>query len=395
VEACVIGGGYTGLSAALHLAERGVRVVLLESGRVGGGASGRNGGQLGSGQRRGQKGIEADYGSRHAADLWRVAEQAKRTVLGLIERHAIACDVVPGILTAAHKPSTLAALLDEAEHLETAYGYDKLEAVSGQAMPGTIESDLYCGGVIDWGAATLHPLKLALGLARVARDAGAVLYERSPVTSVERGSPAVIRTARAEIEADTVVFAGGAYSNGLVPEFDRRLVPVSGRILATEPLGERAKALMPRVAAAEDSFFILNYFRLDAEGRLLFGGGGRLGPHGVQDLASTRKAMLRVFPQLADIQIEASWTGWLAITLRQLPHVGRLSPNSRFAYGYTGHGVALGVECGRLLAEDTLGASPGFEAMSRIGATAIPGGRAIAGGLTALAYLYGNLRDRF
>ena len=278
-DVCVIGGGYTGLSAALHLAEAGYDVVLLEAQRVGWGASGRNGGQMGSGQRRDQDWLERRLGVGTARALWEMAEEAKALVRGLVARHGIACDLRPGVIHAACRAGEVAAFHAEAEKLARDYGYDALEPLDRAGIEAHLATRAYHGGVLDREAAHLHPLNFALGLARAAAAAGAQIFEASRVEAI--GGTARIRRcgpARAWCGPRFVIVAGNGYLGGLVPEMAARVMPINNFIVATEPLGaEAARALIRDDVAVADSRFVVNYFRLSADHRLLFGGGESYG----------------------------------------------------------------------------------------------------------------------
>ncbi|TCO70873.1 NAD(P)/FAD-dependent oxidoreductase [Rhodovulum euryhalinum] len=393
-DLCVVGGGYTGLSAALHAAEAGADVVLVEAHRVGFGASGRNGGQVGSGQRLHQDALERMLGDAAAARLWHLAEDAKALVAHLIAAHAIACDYRPGVAHAEWTNRGVDAAHAYAEKLLRDYEYDLVEPLTGDEMRALVGSPAYKGGVVDWGAGHLNPLAFVLGLARAAAAAGAVIHEGTLVERVEPGARPVVVTDKGRVTADTVILAANGYLGGLEPTIAARVMPINNFIVATEPLGERAAGVLTREIAVADSRFVVNYFRLTPDHRLLFGGGESYGYRFPGDIrAKVRKPMLQVFPQLADVALTHAWGGTLAITRTRLPHLAAPAPGILSAGGYSGHGVALATLAGRLLAEASRGPSAGFESFARLPCPPFPGGTALRTPLLALAMAWYGLRD--
>ncbi len=395
-DVCVIGGGYTGLSAALHLAEAGLDVALVEAQRVGWGASGRNGGQVGSGQRRDQDWLEARFGRDRARALWDMAEEAKALVRGLVARHGIACDLRPGIVHAAHKAALVAAYHAEAEKLARDYGYAEVEPLDRAGLAALVASPGYFGGSFDRGGAHLHPLNYALGLARAAAAAGVRIFERSRVEAVGDGPRPEVRTAAGRVRARFVVVAANGYLGGLVPAVAARVMPINNFIVATEPLGEdRARALIRNDAAVADSRFVVNYFRLSADHRLLFGGGESYGWRFPRDIAGlVRPRMLGVFPQLAGVRIDHAWGGTLAITVDRMPAFQRLGATVVSVGGYSGHGVALATLAGKLVAEAVAGTAGRFDMLAGLPQPEFPGGVRLRWPLLVLAMTWYALRDR-
>jgi gamma-glutamylputrescine oxidase len=395
-DVCIVGGGYTGLSALLHLAERGYDAVLLEAGRVGCGASGRNGGQVGSGQRVDQQTLERTLGAERAQLLWRLAEEAKATVRERIARHAIACDLKPGILTAGHKPGDANWLRRNVEHLGERYGYSHLRYVERDELASMLGTARYFGAALDRSGAHLHPLNYALGLARAAAEAGGRILERSRAVHVSQGRPPVVRTPAGEVEARYLVLAMNGYLGRLVPSLAGRIMPINNFMLATEPLGEaRARALIRDDVAVADTKFVVDYFRLSADRRLLFGGGESYSRHFPADVGGVvRRHLLRVFPQLADARIDYAWGGTLAITRNRLPHFARLAPETFVAHGYSGHGVALATMAGKLIAEAVAGTAERFDVMAGLEVPSFPGGTLLRWPALVLGMAYYGLRDR-
>ena len=395
-DVCVIGGGYTGLSCALHLAERGYRPLLLEARRIGNGASGRNGGQLGSGHRRDQFTLERELGEDRARLLWSLAEEAKALVHTRIARHAIDCDLKPGIAIAAHRPRHARALACEAAHLRDRYGYDEIDVLDRAALRAEVAAEGFHGGLLDKGAGHLHPLDYARGLAQAAAEAGVDIREETPVSGLASGSPCTVEAGAHTITADAVVLACNGYLDALDPGMGGRMMPINNYILATEPLGEaRARALIPRDIAVVDTRFVVNYFRLSADGRLLSGGGESAGRRLPDDPRSlVRRQMLRIFPQLADVRIDHAWGGTLAITRSRMPSIGRLEGGLYYAQGYSGHGVALATLGGALVAEAIGGTLERFDVFARLPQPPFPGGTLLRWPTLALALAYGALRDR-
>lgn len=397
-DVAIVGGGYTGVSTALHLAEAGVDVVLLEARRIGWGASGVNGGQLGSGQRWDVDELEEAFGRTRARALWELAEEAKALVRERIARHAIACDYRPGILHVAHKPRLVPACFALADKLRRDYGYEQIEPLDREALADHIGSDRYYGGLLDRGAGHLHPLNLALGLARAAMAAGARLHEGTPVRSYRRvGSDVLLTTPQGRLRSTRLVLACNAHIDGLAPPVARRIMPIHNYIIATEPLGpDRARQLLPGNAAVADSKFVVDYFRLSPDHRLLFGGGESYRPTPRRDIAAfVRRFMLRVFPQLAEVAIDYAWGGTLALTWTRLPDFGRLDGGRvLYAQGFSGHGVALANLAGKLIAEALLGRPERFDLMAALPTRSFPGGRLLRWPLFVAGMLYYALRDR-
>ena len=394
-DVCVIGGGYTGLSTALHLAEAGRDVVLIDAQRVGFGASGRNGGQLGSGQRVEQDTLEKMVGADHARKLWKQGEEAKALVKTLIANHKIDCHLKPGIAHTASSDSDVRHLHDYADHLQKNYGYDEIESLDHAALQSICPSPDYKGGVLDMGAAHLHPLNFALGLAKAAAAAGVRIFERSAAHHIDEGAPATVQTDAGHVTADHVVLACNGYLGGLNRKVAARVMPINNFIAATEPLGADAKRVLARDVAVADSRFVVNYFRLSHDGRLLFGGGESYGYRFPNDIAAkVRKPMSVVFPHLQDVKIDFAWGGTLAITLKRLPYLARLAPNILSSSGYSGHGVGTATHAGQLVAKAIQGDGDGFDTMATIPTNAFPGGAALRNPALVLAMTWYSLRDR-
>ena len=395
-DVCVIGGGFTGLSCALHLAQLGYDVVLLEAERVGWGASGRNGGQVGTGQRKDQDGLEAMFGTQLARCLWDLAEESKKTVKELIAKHRIQCDLKPGVLHPMHKASYVKHAHAYVEKLKEEYDYTPIKAVSNEEMQNMLGTRTYFGGWLDTGAAHLHPLNYALGLARAAIESGVKVYENSRVNSYSSDHRVKVKTEKAVVSADYLILACNGYLQQLETRIVGKIMPINNFILATEPLSEAdAQALIRDDVAVADSKFVINYFRLSADRRLLFGGGENYTQRFPKDIkAFVRKYMLKIYPQLEDIRIDYAWGGTLAVTMNRLPHFGRLNGNVFYAQGYSGHGVAMASLAGKLIAQAINGNTEKFNLFEKIPTRTFPGGRLLRWPGLVLGMLYYSLRDK-
>jgi len=307
-DVCVVGGGFTGLSAALALAERGYDVVLLEANRIGWGASGRNGGQLGSGQRMAPSAMVRRFGLAEAKRLWDLAEEAKAIVKDRIARHAIACNLKAGHLAVAAKPADVGWLKRELEVVQERFGYAESCFVAKAELGRYLGSERYHGGVFDRGAGHLHPLNYALGLAEAAAAAGVRLFEGTPALSLAGGGRPTIDTEAGSVRAKAVVLACNGYLGRLERRIAGAILPIANYVIATAPLGARAAEVIPADCCVHDTRFVVDYYRLSADGRLLFGGGETYTGGGPRDIpAFVRPYMLRVFPQLADVAIDYGW----------------------------------------------------------------------------------------
>lgn len=394
-DVCVIGGGYTGLSTALNLAERGYDVVLLEANRIGWGASGRNGGQIGTAYSAGMREIEAWIGRDDAKKLFDMAEEAKQIIRERVARHRIDCDLKWGYFLAANKERHLRGLEDMQEHYVNTYGYKLLKLVRGEATQQHVNSKAYVGGLVDDGAGHLHPLNYCLGLASAAEQAGARLFEGSAVQAIESTGKAVARTASGRVTARYLVLCTNAYLGDLVPEMRKTIMPVGTYIAATETLGEnRARSLIPDDVAVCDCNFVLNYYRLSADRRMLFGGRVSYSTIMPPNLPrAMRGKMLEVFPDLTDVRFEYTWGGFVAITVERSPHFGRIGDNVYFAQGFSGQGVALTGLAGRVIAEAIAGQAERFDVFALLPHTPFPGGRVLRMPSLALAMLWYRMRD--
>ena len=394
-DVCVIGAGYTGLSAALHLAEMGHKVAIVEAQRVGFGASGRNGGQLGSGQRNDQHQLEKSFGFEKAKLLWDLAEDSKALVKNLIEKHNIDCYLKPGIAHLGLNKREMNELHEEAEHLSTRYGYEHLEILDKDQGHVLCRSPEYHGGYLDTGAAHLHPLRFSIGLAKAAIAAGVTIFERSQVIRIDRGTKPVVHTEDGIITCDNLVLAANGYMGDLVPEVARRVMPINNYIAATEPLGELADEILSKDVAIADTKFVINYFRLSHDRRMLFGGTESYRYKFPSDIAgNVRKPMSQIFPQLANTKIDYAWGGTLGITMRRMPYLGRITPNIFNATGYSGHGVGSATHAGQLVAMAINGQAAGFDLQGSVPIAPFPGGMSLRYPLLVLGMTWFALRDR-
>jgi gamma-glutamylputrescine oxidase len=391
----VVGGGCTGLSAALHAAERGLSVVLLEGGRVGWGASGRNGGQMIPGLRKSAVDLCARLGAERARALLDLAFEARALVLELASRHQIACDLkLTGHLLGAAKPADLRGMEAEAQCLTEAMSYPHVEVLSAAEARREVATVLH-GALVDRLGGHLHPLNYTLGLARAAESAGVTVFEDSQVSRVERagGGGVVADAGAARVRARHAVLAGDALLHGVAPAVESRIMPVANYLVATAPL-EHPQAIIAHDQAVSDSRFVVDYYRLSPDGRLIFGGGERYTPDPPADIAAfVRPHLEGVFPQLRGVAIDHAWGGLVSITLSRLPHVGRQG-EILFAHGYSGQGVLLSSLAGKLLVEAIGGDTGRFDLFSALAPAAFPGGKALRGPLHVLGMLWYALRDR-
>lgn len=394
-DVVVVGGGYAGLSAALHAAEAGFSVVLLEGQRIGWGASGRNGGQMILGLRWSAADLVERFGLGHTARLLATANLAAERVRSRIARHAIACDLRSGHFQAAAKPAHLDAMKRELDLLQQLLDYSGARIVAAADVGQYVASPLYHGGFFDSNGGHLHPLNYALGLAQAALDAGVRIFEGSAVTAMDHGTPVIATTAHGQVTAKHGVLA----CDVLTGELDRKLgamtMPVANYNVATAPLSpEQASALIPSGAAVADSKFVLNYYRLSADNRLIFGGGEKYSPAPPPDLAGfVRPYLERVFPQLAGVPIDYAWGGMVGVTMNRLPQFGRIG-NSFYAHGWSGHGVLLTTLAGELIADAMRGSAERFDLFAALPGRPFPGGPMLRHPLYVAGMLWFALKDR-
>ena len=394
VDVCVIGAGLTGLSAALELAKAGRSVAVYDSGPVGWGASGRNGGQVCTGFSPGMDGFEKQLGKDDARLCFDVAEEGKRLITGRIREYAIECGLTWGYIHAAARSSHMAGLAGYKDELER-YGVNGLTMLTREQLREKLASDSYHGGLREQHAGHLHTLNYVLGLADAVTRHGGLVFENMAVRSVDDGNPATVHLANGRsITCTQVIVACNAYLGALIPGLNHRVMPVASYVITTEVLGEeRATTLIRDDEAVSDSNFVVDYFRRTPDHRLLFG--GRCSYSGIhpRDLAASMLPRLtRIFPQLTGVKADYAWGGHIGITYNRLPDVGRKGTAIYYAHGFSGQGVVLSGSLGKILADAVMGDQARFDVFSRIRHMAFPGGMLRRPALTA-GMLYYRLRD--
>ncbi|HAW62614.1 MAG TPA: gamma-glutamylputrescine oxidoreductase [Pseudomonas sp.] len=394
-DVCVIGAGYTGLSTALFLLEKGFSVTVLEAAKVGFGASGRNGGQIVNSYSRDLDSIERSVDSSAAKLIGQMAFEGGRIIRERVARYNIQCDLKDGGVFAALSQKQMHHL-EAQKALWERYGYHQLELLDEQGIKRVVASDRYIGGMLDKQGGHIHPLNLALGEAAAVESLGGVVYENSPAVRIERGKQPLIHTPTGNVRAKFVVVAGNAYLGDLIPELAAKSMPCGTQVIATEPLDEElARSLLPQDYCVEDCNYLLDYYRLSADKRLIYGGGVVYGARDPADIESIiHPKMLKTFPQLAKVKIDYAWTGNFLLTLSRLPQVGRLGNNIYYSQGCSGHGVTYTHVAGKVIAEALSGQAERFDAFASLPHYPFPGGQRFQAPLSALGALYYSLRDR-
>lgn len=394
-DVCVIGAGYTGLSTALFLLENGFRVTVLEAAKVGFGASGRNGGQIVNSYSRDIDVIEKQVGARQAQLLGEMAFEGGRIIRERVAKYNIQCDLKDGGVFAAITPKQLGHL-EAQKKLWERYGHTQLELMDERRIREVVGTDRYIGGMLDMSGGHIHPLNLALGEAAAVASLGGAIYEQSPATRIDRGPQPVVHTPNGQVKAKFVVVAGNAYLGGLMPELAAKSMPCGTQVLTTEPLSdELAHSLLPQDYCVEDCNYLLDYYRLSADKRLIYGGGVVYGARDPADIeAVIRPKLLKTFPQLKDVKIDYTWTGNFLLTLSRLPQVGRIGDNIYYSQGCSGHGVTYTHLAGKVLAEALRGQAERFDAFAGLPHYPFPGGQLLRVPFSALGAAYYQLRDR-
>ncbi|QXH33378.1 NAD(P)/FAD-dependent oxidoreductase [Pseudomonas muyukensis] len=397
-DVCVVGGGLTGVNTALELAERGLSVILLEARRIGWGASGRNGGQLIRGIGHDVSGFARHVGQEGVRYLQQAGIDSVALVARRIEQYAIPCDLRWGFCELANTPAQFAAFAAEQRDLaELGYRHET-RLVDKARLDEIVASDLYAGGLVDMGSGHLHPLDLVQGEARAASGQGARIFEQSPVLRIEHGASVTLHTARGKVRAEHLVLGCNAHLDELEPRLSGKVLPAGSYVVATEPLPERlARSLIPQNMALCDQKVGLDYYRLTADNRLLFGGACHYSGRDPSDIgAYMRPKVLKVFPQLAEVRLEYQWGGMIGITANRFPQVGRLRQqrNVFYAQGYSGHGLNVTHWTAKLLAEAiATQASYGLDVFSSVPHLTFPGGKALRSPLLAMGMLWYRLRE--
>ncbi|MFL9874626.1 NAD(P)/FAD-dependent oxidoreductase [Paraburkholderia megapolitana] len=396
-DVCVIGAGYAGLSVALECRARGLSVIVLDAHRPGWGASGRNGGQTLVGFAKDEV-IERQLGLDGARAAWALSVEGVRLVRERIERYGIDCDFTPGYLTVATRPKRVPDLRAWMDAATQRWGYTQLSWLDTDAIRARVASQRYLAGVYDPLSGHLHPLKYCLGLADAARREGAQLFAHSPVLEVVRGAQPRVRTSAGEVRCRFVAACGNATLGGVLPAaVAARIAPIASYIVATEPLGEaRANALIAGREAICDNNFFLDYFRLSADHRVLFGGrASSTGASPAQLTEAIRQRMLAVFPQLADVRTAYAWGGFVDVTRNRAPDFGMIDPNYFYVQGFSGHGVALTGIAGCVVAQAIAGDSAAFDLFAALRHARFPGGPALRGPALEIGMLYHRVRELF
>jgi gamma-glutamylputrescine oxidase len=394
-DVCIVGGGFTGLSAAIHLAEAGADVVLVEADRIASGASGRNGGQIHSGLRRDVIWLEERFGLQRARRFWSLSEEAKALIRGLIVRFQIVCDLRPGVFEVQHKTSLMPEAAELVRVLNERFAYGQARLLDRDEAAAALGSTRFAGAIRDGGGGHLDPYRFALGLARAAATLGAALHETTPAIELERAAGPIVRTPTGDVRADRVIVATDGRSGRFEKATRRRMVGINSFVLVTEPLGAAGEAVLPGNESAADSRFVVRYWRKTADGRLVFGGGESSAGYIPADIVSfVRPHLLEVYPNLATVPIAHGWGGIVSVTAPRLPFVGEIAPSVWAAGGYSGQGVALAPFLGKLLAEKLLGQSERVADFAALPIPPLPLSSWLRRPMVSLAILRGRISDR-
>ena len=377
-DVCIIGAGFGGLSAALELAEQGKSVIVLEGARIGFGASGRSGGQAINGFEDGIDEYVEQFGFEMTQKLWEMSLEAIDIIDERIAKYGIQCDWKKGYATLALNHRRMDDLLAIEKSSREVFGYGNMQLWDKAQLKQYLGSDIYVGGLFDSNSGHLHPLNYCLGLAKACLDLGVQIFEHSPVVDMKtQGDKVMLKTKKAQVTAQNVVIATNAYIAGLPRSIHRgtarKILPVESFIIATEPLEQTvADSVINNGMSVCDNNLLLDYYRLSADNRLLFGSDSSSNKDMVQVM---RRNMLKVFPQLADVKIDYGWGGPIDMTMNSQPHFGRIKPNIYFAHGYSGHGVALTGLAGRIIAEAILGNDERLRVFEQLKIPSIYGGK--------------------
>lgn len=394
-DICVIGAGFTGLSTAIHLAEKGFNVTVLEAKRIGFGASGRNGGQIVHSYSRDIDFIEKHYGKEVGTEMGKMAFEGGRIIRRFAEQYNIDCHLKDGGIFAACNDRQLKEL-EGKKALWEAHGHKDLELLSADKIKEHIGSERYSGGLLDKSGGHFHPLNLALGEAAAVESMGGKIYENSEVIRIEEGDKPVVYTANGSVTCDFIVVAGNAYLGGLIPKLQSKAIPCGTQVITTEVLSEaQQKQLLPKDNCVEDCNYLLDYYRLSNEGRLIYGGGVTYGarePSKIESMVVPN--MLKTFPQLKGTKVDFAWTGNFLLTLMRLPQFGRIGKNMYYAQGYSGHGLTCTHLAGKVLSEVIAGDSQRFDVFAGLPQYPFPGGHTFRVPFTAMGAFYYNLRDK-
>ncbi len=394
-DVAIVGAGFTGLHAALELRKRGLSVVVLDAHRAGWGASGRNGGQVGSDYNKGPVWLEKRVGRDSAQRLLSLAHEATDMVAGFCADHAPEARFLNGIAHGVYSAADVELDRRELEHMDRYYPDHRTEVLDQEAFRALVQSPLYEGGTINRRAGHVHPLRYVLALAREAEAAGAAIYEMSEVLRIDHGPQPVLHCTNGRVVADHVILAGNGYLRGLEPQVDARVMPVNSFIGATEPLGDLAAEVLSQDIAACDSSHVVNYFRLTEDRRLLFGGRANYSLQFPTDMGGElHRRMGEMFPQIAHVPFTHVWGGTLGVTMNRLPVVRRIAANVVSASGYSGHGVAIAGLAGKVMAEAVAGQAERFDTLSALPTQIFPLGRHAQGPLLTLAMAWFTLRDK-
>jgi gamma-glutamylputrescine oxidase len=394
-DVVIVGGGFTGLSAAAHLAKAGSNVVLIETHRFGDGASGRNGGQLGTGQRAWAEELEAEYGFSRAKALFDLAEEAKAHLLEFAAANKIEIDYMPGQMSLAHRQRYVDEYKAHAEIMANRFGYPHITFMDAKETAERLGSTRYFGGTRDTGTGHIHPLKLVIGTANVAAQAGAQLFEQTPATGIASlGGKVKVTTPKGTISAEKCLIGVNAHGGTLEPVSATHIMPIGSFIGATVPLGADTRVL-PGGESVDDSRFVVRYFRKSADGRLLFGGREIYAVNDPKDIhIHIRRQIAELYPDLRDVEISHGWGGYVGITMPRKPFVREVMPNVISVGGYSGHGVMLSNFFGKLYAETVAGNRDRLRLIEDLKVPAFPGGRRFRAPLLFLALNWYALRDR-
>jgi len=394
-DVCVIGAGFTGLSTAIHLAEKGFKVVVLEGSLVGFGASGRNGGQIVNSYSRDIDFIEKHYGNEVGKQMGKMAFQGGRILRRLVKDYNINCDLKDGGIFAACNEKQLDGMKDR-KTLWEKHGHTELDLLDESSIRQRVGTERYVGGLLDNSGGHFHPLNLVLGEAAAVESLGGTIYEDSEVIKVEEGEKTKVYTKNGSVTSNFLVVSGNAYLGGLIPKLESKAIPCGTQVITTEPLSkEQQKQLIPMDNCVEDCNYLLDYYRLSGDGRLIYGGGVTYGAREPSKIeAKIVPNMLKTFPQLKGTKVDFAWTGNFLLTLMRLPQFGRIGKNIYYAQGYSGHGITCSHLAGQVLADAITDQFERFDVFAGLPQYPFPGGRMFRVPMTAAGAMYYTLRDK-